>query len=393
MSTVTGGRRAVFVALLFAAMGAGTLAASALGILATFIIDDLGISRSLLGWIIATNVILAALLSPVTGHFTDRIGGKVALILVFVLSGTAFVVFGLAPAIAVLFVASAIAAVSQSGANPSTNTLIREDLPPGERGVTTGIKQSGVQAAITIAGVTLPTLALAFGWRGAMLAIAALPLLGALAALVVIPKSDHHLSEDDRNGRLPSSVWWLAAYGLIIGFSSAVTFFIPLFAEESLGLDPRLGGLAITVVGIVAFAARILWARYAERRGDYLGPLWTISLLGVVASALLLAANLWAGLLWIGAIVTGASTSAWNSVGMLAVIDEAGMATGRASGIVLLGFLTGLGVGPPLYGATVDATESYVPMMLISIIAATAAVALVWVWRTRRVVSSPSAAG
>ena len=393
MPTVTGARRAIFVALLFGAMGAGTLAAPTLGILATFIIDDLGISRSLLGWIIATNVVLAAVFSPITGHITDRIGGKAAIILVFGLAGVAFLVFGFSPVVAILFVASAIAAISQSGANPATNTLIREDLPPGERGVTTGIKQSGVQAAITVAGLTLPTLAIAFGWRAAMLAVAVLPVLGVLVALAVIPSSAQRPGEAERTGRLPESVWWLAAYGLIIGFASSVTFFVPLYAEESLGLDPRLGGLAITVIGLVAFAARILWARYAERRHEYLGPLGTMALLGVVASALLLAANLWVGLLWIGAVVTGASTSAWNSVGMLAVIDEAGMATGRASGIVLFGFLTGLGVGPPFFGATVDATGSYAPMFLISVAAAAVAVGLVWVWRSRRAVSSAPAAG
>jgi len=394
LSTVTGGRRAVFVVLLFGAMGAATLSAPALGILATFIIDDLEISRSLLGWVIGTNVILAALLSPFTGRVTDRVGGKVALISVFVLATLAFLTFGLAPALAVLFIASVVAAISQSAANPSTNKLIGEALPPGERGVTTGIKQSGVQAAITVAGFILPALAIAFGWRGAMLTLAALPLLGALLALLVIPSSvPQSTAGAGTDGRLPPSIPWLTAYGLIFGFAGAVTFWIPLFAEESLGLDPRVGGIAISVAGLVAFAARILWARYAERRHEYLGPLGTMAVLGVVASALLLAATGWGWLLWPGVILTGASSSAWNSVGMLAVIDEAGLATGRASGIVLFGFLTGLGIGPPLYGATVDATGSYNVMWLLSIAAAAVAAGLVSVWRRQRAASAPSTPG
>ena len=372
-------------------MGAATLAAPSLGILATFIIDDLGISRTLLGWIIATNVVLSAVLSPLTGRVTDRIGGKAALILVFGIAGVAFVVFGLAPAIAVLFVASAIAAVAQSGANPSTNKLIGEDLPPGERGFTTGIKQSGVQAAITVAGTVLPTLAIVFGWRTAMLAIAVLPLIGALIAFVVIPTSDQSAAAaGDSALRLPSSIRWLAAYGFVIGIAGAVIFFVPLFAEESLGFSPRLGGLAVTVAGIVAFASRILWARFAEQRGDYLWPLGIMAVMGIAAAMLLLASTQWTWLLWLGVMLTGASTASWNSVGMLAVINEAGAATGRASGVVLLGFLTGLGIGPPLYGATVDATGSYNAMWLISIVASAAGAALVWAWRVNR--SAPTAA-
>jgi MFS family permease len=381
---VTGGRRVAFVGLLFAAMGAATLAAPSLGILATFIIDDLAISKSLLGWVIGTNIILAAVLSPLTGRVTDRVGGKAALIALLTLASIAFLTFGLAIAIGVLFVASGVAAVAQSGANPATNKLIGEHLPAGERGVTTGIKQSGVQAAITVAGLSLPTLAIAFGWRYAMVAVAALPLFGAVVAVWVIPHSGRDGSAPAGNGALPASTRWLAGYGFVFGFAGAVTFFIPLFAVESLGLDPRLGGLAVTVAAVVAFAARILWARHAEQRGEYLQPLGVMAVLGVLASVLLLMATTWPLLLWVGVAVTGASTSAWNSVGMLAVIDEAGAATGRASGVVLFGFLTGLGIGPPLYGATIDATGGYTAMWLISIGAAAATVVLVWVWRQRR---------
>ena len=149
----------------------------------------------------------------------------------------------------------------------------------------------------------------------------------------------------------------------------------------------------MTAVGFTAFAARILWARHVERRSEFLGSLGTIAVLAVFASALLLASSGWTWLLWPGAVLTGASSSAWNSVGMLAVINEAGAATGRASGFVLLGFLTGLGIGPPIYGATIDATGSYTLMWLISIAAAAVAVGLVWVWRRTDASREPTAVG
>jgi predicted MFS family arabinose efflux permease len=173
----------------------------------------------------------------------------------------------------------------------------------------------------------------------------------------------------------------MAVYGFILGFAGAVTFFIALFAEESLGLDPRLGGLAVTVTGVVAFAGRIVWARYAERTQRYLPSLSVVAALGMIASLVLLASTEWTALLWVGAVLTGLGTSSWNSIGMLAVINEAGSATGRASGVVLLGFLAGLGIGPPVYGATVDATDSYTLMWLMSIGAAALGFILVWVWR------------
>ena len=52
--------------------------------------------------------------------------------------------------------------------------------------------------------------------------------------------------------------------------------------------------------------------------------------------------------------------------------------------VVLLGFLTGLGIGPPIYGATVDATGSYTAMWLLSIGAAATTVVLVSLWQRNR---------
>ena len=75
-------------------------------------------------------------------------------------------------------------------------------------------------------------------------------------------------------------------------------------------------------------------------------------------------------LLWVGVVLTGLGSSSWNSVGMLAVITDAGVrGAGRASGVVLLGFLLGLGIGPPLFGWSVDVTGEYTVMWWLSIAA------------------------
>ncbi len=92
-------------------------------------------------------------------------------------------------------------------------------------------------------------------------------------------------------------------------------------------------------------------------------------------------------LFWIGAVMTGITSSSWNSVGMLSVIDHAGPeVSGRATGLVMLGFLTGLGVAPTLFGWLVDRTGSYTPMWLTSI-GALAMASLLAVWWLSRTAS------
>ncbi|MGB5187836.1 MAG: hypothetical protein WBO84_12010, partial [Acidimicrobiia bacterium] len=125
-----------------------------------------------------------------------------------------------------------------------------------------------------------------------------------------------------------------------------------------------------------------LWSRYAERSGAYRGSLFTMAVLSLIAAGLFFASGqitVW--LLWPAAIVIALGSSSWNSVGMLAVMIEAGVAaTGRASGVVLFGFLTGLGLGPPVFGAIVDSTGSYDLMWLLSAAAAVAAGGVVIAW-------------
>ena len=81
----------------------------------------------------------------------------------------------------------------------------------------------------------------------------------------------------------------------------------------------------------------------------------------------------------------------WLAYGPYPLLD-AGAGTGRASGIVLFGFLSGLGIGPPIYGATVDATGSYTAMWLMSIGAAAITVGIVWLWRRTLAAQDGSAA-
>jgi cyanate permease len=89
--------------------------------------------------------------------------------------------------------------------------------------------------------------------------------------------------------------------------------------------------------------------------------------------------------MWFGVVFTGMGASSSTSVVMLAVMAEVGAErAGRASGLVMLGFLAGLGTAPTLFGWTVDLTGSYTSMWLMSI-GVLAAAALLTVRRMRRV--------
>lgn len=380
-------KRAVFTGVLLGTMGVGTFAPLSLGILASVFQEDLGISRSQLGIAFAVNAFGAAVLSPFVGRFTDRMGGKVALLSVTVIGTASYAVYGIAGSLAVLILGSVLGALSQAGSNPSTNKLIAENLPSGGQGVVTGIKQSGVQVFVFVGGLVVPSLAISFGRVTAYMAVAAVAIgVGVVAAVTLptpLPDGDAQGGVDGRGSGVPGDIWWIAAYGFAMGFAGSSTFLYVLFTEEQLGQSIIVGGFVAAVVGLVAIPSRILWARHAERSGNIRGPLISISLISVAAAGSLVVAG--AGVwwfVWIAAVLTAVGSSSWNSVGMLGLIVIAGRdAAGRASGIVLFGFLTGLGIGPPLFGWIVDSTGSYTTVWWLAAAASLVGAALMMVWR------------
>jgi predicted MFS family arabinose efflux permease len=365
-------------------MAAATLMPAGLGILAPYMRDDLGVSRTQIGMLITTVTIGAALISPLAGRITDILGGRRSIVLLFTAAIAGFAGISIVPGYGWMLLPVAIAAIAQAGGNPITNKLIALHTARGRRGVVTGIKQSGVQVGVFLGGVLLPLAAEVWGWRWAFAFVVVVPLVGLALTAITLP-SDRPVrrqADSRERDRLPGAIVYLAVYGGLMGFGAAYTFLVPLFAEEALGMSERAGGLAAGLVGFVALFSRIAWSRYADIKNRSDATLAILAVGSVGAAGVFLIAQSGASwLLWVGAILTGVTSSSWNSVGMLSTIEHSGHdQSGRASGAVMLGFLTGLGVAPTVFGRLVDVTESYTPMWLSSIAALSLASALSLWW-------------
>jgi predicted MFS family arabinose efflux permease len=378
------GARLAYV-LVFA-MGFATLTGGVLGILGPVLIDELEFSRAQLGWLITFNTLSGAVISYRLGEFTDRIGAFGALGLLGVTSATALVLYAVAPSFALMAVGAVIGGVSQSFSNPVTNKLIALHVPFGERGVVTGVKQSGVFVMVTIAGVAVPGGALVIGWRPTLALFAGAAIAFTVTSRTMLPDDRRVVLSGDRRAvgtRVDPAVWWLTLYGFLHGSVGGFSFLFPLYATEELGRSEQFAGAVVSVSAIGALVGRIVWARAAERRLGYSSPLLMMAVGGIASVGIILAAGPGpAGLAFLGGFVFGASTNSWNAVGMLAVTNLSGSAgAGRGTGIVLTGFLAGLGVGPPVLGWVLDRTGSYSLAWTITAVVFAASVPLVVAWR------------
>ncbi|HEX2369610.1 MAG TPA: MFS transporter [Acidimicrobiia bacterium] len=362
----TTGRRFGMVALLALAMAAGTFILPAIGVLASSIRQDLGLELWQVGLLVTGSPMVGALLAPPLGRVTDRVGGKASMVATLGVGALTLALFAASPTFLILVGATLLTGVSQGWANPATNKVISRHYPPGGRGVVIGIKQSGVQFGSFLAGLALPAAALALGWRGALLVASTIPLLGTVLAAAFVPADPPSPSVPNRGQRppLPGEVRFLAVYGFLLGLTvSATIAYTALFAEDVLGLAPATAGVVVALAGLVGILGRVVWGGVADARGRHTGILGLLGVVGATAGLLMVgAATISPLLIWPAAVATGAGINAWNAVGMLAVVSVVPEeAAGHASGVVQFGFLMGLALGAPIFGAVVDATGSYLP--------------------------------
>jgi predicted MFS family arabinose efflux permease len=359
--------RVGFATLLAVTMASSTFAFTTFSVLSGDLLDTFGLQRWQLGALVTTAAVVGAVLSPPMGRISDRIGGRNALLVTLGLSGAALAAIALSPVYALVMAAALTAGVAQSMANPATNKLISLHGVDGGRGALTGIKQSGVQVGVFLGGSLLPLGAQTIGWRPTLLVAALAPLAGLALSRSILPATGNVRAPSGPDGvdrgELVRSPFLLrlATYGFLLGAGwSAVFTYLPDYGSNALGWDPTTAGLLVSAAGLFGIAGRIGWSWYAEHRSDAPRTLAIQAAISVVAVSAILASTRVPPLLWVGAAALGGSSGSWNSVGMFAVIDRLPeRAAGAASGIVMFGFLVGLGVGAPAFGWSVDLTGAY----------------------------------
>jgi MFS family permease len=256
---------------------------------------------------------------------------------------------------------------------PASSHLLIRQTPPERRALVFSIKQTGVPVGGALAGILVPALIAALGWKGAALAAAA---LGVLAAVAVEPLRKSLDSDADPKARGERGV--LAAIQLVLALPplrrlalASLAFsamqlcfgaFVVTFLTERVGLALAVAGAVMAAAQAAAIGGRILWGWVADR---FLATRVLLGLLGLVMAASAAALGLmqpgWpiAGIAAV-TIVLGASGLGWNGiylaeVARLAPAGSAGLVTGGALSVTFLGIV----IGPALFSLVVGASDSY----------------------------------
>lgn len=320
---------------------------------------DLRFEPALLGYLVMSSFGLAAILSLWAGAIVDRMGSRYALMMLFSSIALAFTLMATVKDFYGLVAAAAICGIAQALANPVTNLLISQRIPPDKKAKVVGLKQSGVQVAALFAGLVLPGIAFQYGWRTALGMIVPVALLFAISTPLFTPRKHSGTVKGFMFSRPNLLLLWLMGIQFCVGISlSAFVTFLPSFAIRQ-GMPLSLAGTLIAIFGVMGIISRIVLTPIGAKLKDE-SPLLLIL---IMIAACTIAETMQASpethwRLWAGAIGMGLTAVGTNAIAMSMLIrDPAFGPVTAASGFVSVAFFGGFALGPPLYGALSNYSE------------------------------------
>lgn len=334
---------------------------------------------------IALQVLLNGVSQPMCGNVADRIGGQRVLIGGWLLYAAGLLVMALASSLAVFFLGAGLVmgvAVSAAGF-PIVMASLSRLLPQHWRARATGLATAGSSFG-QFSVVPLVQLGIdAFGWQGALFAMAAV----AIAAIpLALPLADRPAPPTE--GRpvgagvalkeaLSSGYFWCLFWGFFVCgvHVSFLTVHIPGFVA-SCGLHPSWGATSISLIGLFNIAGSLIsgeltgrWRRRELLMLIYAGRavVMTVFFLGPKTELTLLLFSAAMGVLWLSTVPpTVALVARRFGTQWLATIF----------GLVFLGHQIGGFSGAWLGGLIWDRTGSYDLMWIIAILAGAFAAAV-----------------
>jgi MFS family permease len=356
----------VVVSISVAVLAASTFAISSVGALAPKLEHAFAFSKAGIGLVTSLVFLGAAVGSWPAGRLTDRVDPARVLGASMLLFTAAIAVFSVAPDRTVLLLAAALAGLAYGGVNPPTNVVVAGQLSR-RLGFFLSLKQSGVPLGGLLAGLVLPSVAIAYSWRVAValtcVACAAVtavtPLLRGAATIVAEPR---------RRSRQTTrrEVSALSAFGFVMAGSQWVFLtYLVLFLTDHFHFGLAVAGVALALAQGLGACARLAWGWLSDLSGNRLSVLLAMAGLQVVALELL-AVVPDSAFAWPLIALAGVTIVGWNGAFYGLVAETAGPGNvGQVSGQALVWIFAGSVVLPPALGAIADALGSWPPLWAI----------------------------
>lgn len=257
---------------------------------------------------------------------------------------------------------------------PAATMLLVRLTPPGWTNIVFSIRQTGVPLGIGLAGLILPPLGLALGWRGALVVIA---LIAAATALAVEPlrarlDAGTPPGAPFRFANLARPLGLIAAHpplrrlaAMAVVYSSMQTVlstFLVIYLHTEVALSLVVAGAVLTAAYGIGVPGRIFWGVVADR---WLRPRLVLGGVGLAMSIFATITALFTPAWPLAAVITvsmlyGFTAASWNGVfiGQLAHLAPREHISEVAGAGAFCAF-AGVAAGPALFSAILALSGSY----------------------------------
>jgi MFS family permease len=349
------------------------LAALSVPAIAPAVARELALPSSLVGSYISLVYLGSSIVALMAGGLVLRLGA-LRLSQFGLLLCAAALLLGIIAAPAVVALSALLLGLGYGPITPASSHLLAKTSDPRRLALTFSIKQTGVPAGTALAGLVVPPLAVAFGWRPALVAVAA---MCACVAVLVQPLRRELDADRDRDARMS---WAGLAAGLRLvagsprlrsmaalsfvfsGMQMCTSGFMVTYLSDEVGFGLVGAGIGLSAANAGGVVGRIAWGAVADR---WIDPRRALLLLGasmaVAAGVCGAFTPAWpAPVVYVVCALLGATAIGWNGVFLseVARVAPAGQ-TGTATGGSLFFTFVGVVVWPPLFGVLQRASGSY----------------------------------
>lgn len=311
---------------------------------------QLGLSAFRLGIVTAAYFGVAAAVATPVGRTVHRMGATSGLRIGAWISAAANVVGFTAGGWWMLLVAAGLAGISNAFMQVSTNVVLARDASYHRQGLSFGAKQGAIPLATMVAGVLLPVVGVAVGWRWpfALAGLTAVAVSFVAPPVSPAPPAVRHV--DGSQWSPSAGLRWLAVGGACGGAAgnALALFFVP--SAIGLGVSEPFAGAALAAASGAVVVVRLVLGWMADTTGstghrEMIGAL----ALGTVGCAALTLAGT-PGVFYVAITIALLGSWGWPGLAYFTVVRIHPEAPARASGVVLAGNLTGTLIGPLIVG-------------------------------------------
>lgn len=366
-------RRWLILAVIVLAQTVANIGPLGIPAIASLIRADLDLTLTQAGSFLSVYYLGPIAMSLFAGVLADRWGTARTLVLGQAIIAAGLLAVSAAGGYGSFMTLLAVAGIGYGTLNPASTTAAMSWFPPRQRATVVGLKQVGLPFGGMLGAASLPALALALGWRSALVASAlAIAACALLCATVYRDPPGAPLPARQAGERgalalvLTNRDLWLVAVATLIfaGMQTVWMAFLVLYLQEVVGLTLLSASRYLAVAQGGGVLGRVAFGLLSDRvfGGRRRLPLAIAGCGSALCSIALAWTGPGTGAAWLGplALVFGVVGIGWNGVQHTLMAELTTPRTaGTAVGLGLAVSSLGVTIGPPIFGWGVTAAGGF----------------------------------